>query len=745
MAAAMRRLRIAQVAPPVERVPPAAYGGTERVVHELTTQLVERGHDVTVFASGDSDVPGKLVPTVDRALRPAGIESDASGWFATTVKMVVEQGAEFDVIHSHLEWWSIPLARLAPVPVVATFHGRLDLPWADRLFRDAPDGMVAISRHQASTHPDVPWTIIHNGLTLDTAPFLDEPGDSFCFVGRVDAEKGITEAIDIALRAGRRLRIAAKVGNLARQRDYYENVFRPALKRAGHSVEYLGELKPAERDQLFAESYGTLMPGAWPEPFGLVSIESLACGTPVLARRVGALPEIIREGVDGFFGDDAAAMAFFADRLAGLDRREIRERVIERFSAARMTDRYEELYARMVEAAEASTVPGERVADAEEVAEALATDLPTEVTEPEDVELPEMSVAATATFAHATAEDEEPIAAEAIAAPLEEPLAEEPVAAEAPAEEPELAEPIAPEAIEEPELVEPAEIAEPIAAEELIPAQAAEAPEEPTEEPIAAEAVEEPAEAAEVAELIAAEEPIAAQAAEEPAEEPQLTEPIAAEAVEEPIAAEEPAEEPQLAEPIVAEAAEESERDEMPIAAFAAEAASLNGQEPTPPEPAEAEIEVVVEILGASAAPEEGPADEAIAAQALDVAPAGDAPAEEESAAVADVGEEVLVEAVVVEPVVDGSTPPDEVPPEPPAVTSLIDRTPVAVGPGLNTTQPRAIPPTPGSVEAGAEPVPKPAPKPAAKRPSKPIRGLFMRTWTGAGSKAATGRRRDRS
>jgi glycosyltransferase involved in cell wall biosynthesis len=348
---AMRRLRIAQVAPPLERVPPAAYGGTERVVDELTRQLVDRGHEVTTFASGDSEVAGRLVPTVERALRPAGIESDASGWFATTVKMVIEQAADFDVIHSHLEWWSIPLARLSPVPAVATFHGRLDLPWADRLLGDAPDGMVAISRHQASTHPSVPWTIIHNGLTLDQAPFNDQPGDAFCFVGRVDAEKGIIEAIDIALRAGRRLRIAAKVGNLARQRDYYESVSRPALQRAGRSVEYLGELQPAERDLLFSESYATLMPGAWPEPFGLVSIESLACGTPVLARRVGALPEIIREGVDGFFGDDAVAMAFFADRLGGLDRREIRERVIERFSAARMADRYEELYVRMIDGA----------------------------------------------------------------------------------------------------------------------------------------------------------------------------------------------------------------------------------------------------------------------------------------------------------------------------------------------------------------------------------------------------------
>ena len=347
MIAAPRRLRIAQVAPPLERVPPAAYGGTERIVHELTTELVRRGHDVTVFASGDSEVPTRLVPTVDQALRPAGIEGDAGGWFASTVKQVVEGAAEFDVIHSHLEWWSLPLARMSPVPVVATFHGRLDLPWADRLFQGAPQGMVAISRHQAHTHPRVPWTIIHNGLSLDRAPFGERPGEAFCFVGRVDAEKGIIEAIEIAVRTGRPLRIAAKVGNLARDRAYFEDGFLPALKRAGSLVEYLGELGPADRDRLFAESYATLMPGAWPEPFGLVSIESLACGTPVLARRVGALPEIIRDGVDGFFGDDAAAIAFYADRVGGLDRLAIRERVVERFSAARMTDRYEELYARM--------------------------------------------------------------------------------------------------------------------------------------------------------------------------------------------------------------------------------------------------------------------------------------------------------------------------------------------------------------------------------------------------------------
>lgn len=343
-----RRLRIAQVAPPFERVPPSAYGGTERIVHELTAELVRRGHDVTVFASGDSDVPGRLIPTVETAMRPAGIEIEGKPAIESTVEIVLEHAREFDVIHSHLEQYSLELVRRSPVPVVSTFHGRLDLPWTTAAFTDAGEGMVAISRHQASTHPNVPWTIIHNGLTLDRAPVVEQPGDALCFVGRVDREKGIIEAIEVAQKAGRRLRIAAKVGNKPQQQAYFNDVFTPALDAAGSDVEYLGELEPADRDRLFAESYATLMPGSWPEPFGLVCIESLACGTPVLARRVGGLPEIIREGVDGFFGDDAVAMAFYADRIPLLDRAAIRERVIDHFSASRMTDRYLELYADMI-------------------------------------------------------------------------------------------------------------------------------------------------------------------------------------------------------------------------------------------------------------------------------------------------------------------------------------------------------------------------------------------------------------
>jgi glycosyltransferase involved in cell wall biosynthesis len=343
-----RPLRIAQVAPPVERVPPSAYGGTERIVHELTKKLVEAGHDVTVFASGDSDVPCRLVPTVPGALRPAGID-DFKQSFASTIEIVRAHMSEFDIVHSHLESWSIPLAKSATVPVASTFHGRLDLPWTARAFDSPPDGLVAISRSQASAHPNLPWTIIHNGLTLDRAPFVERPSDALCFVGRVDPEKGIVEAMEVARRTGRRLRIAAKVGTVPHQVDYYENVFKPALKKAGPGIEYLGELEPAERDQLFADSAATLMPGAWPEPFGLVCIESLACGTPVLARRVGGLPEIIREGVDGFFCDDVTAFQFFLEKVSSLDRAAIRHRVIDRFSSERMAERYQELYSRMVD------------------------------------------------------------------------------------------------------------------------------------------------------------------------------------------------------------------------------------------------------------------------------------------------------------------------------------------------------------------------------------------------------------
>ena len=341
-------LRIAQVAPPSEPVPPSGYGGTERVIDELVRELVRRGHDVTLFASGDSRTAGRLVPTVPHALRPAGQDGDGVTEMIATVCRVAEEGAGFDVIHSHLEWWSVLLGRMLPVPVAATFHGRLDRQHATPVLAPLGGGLVAISRNQASVHPDLPWTVVHNGLTLDDAPCPGERSDEICFIGRLDAEKGALDALEVAQLSGRKVRIAAKIGPLSWQRQHYQEVFLPALRAAGSAAEFVGELAPQDRDRLISESHATIMPGAWPEPFGLVAIESLACGTPIVARRVGGLPEIIREGIDGYFGDDPAQLAFQLERVGDLDRTAIRASVVNRFSASRMADGYEALYRRLV-------------------------------------------------------------------------------------------------------------------------------------------------------------------------------------------------------------------------------------------------------------------------------------------------------------------------------------------------------------------------------------------------------------
>jgi glycosyltransferase involved in cell wall biosynthesis len=336
-------VRIAQVASPFEAVPPQAYGGSERVIDALVRELTARGHEITTFASGDSNVPGRLVPTVPEALRPAGSEDPGHGYLLATAMQVLEMASDFDLIHSHIEWSGLWLGRATKTPLVDTFHGRLDFPWATPLLQGSHASLVAISEHQASDQPDVEWAgVVHNGLPLEQFPWRSEPGEELCFVGRVTPEKGILDAIAVAERAGRRLRIAAKVGPTPAEQAYYEEEIRPALK-AEH-VEFLGELDDEDRGRLVAESYASLVTGVWPEPFGLVVIESLAAGTPVLGRRVGALPEIIREGEDGFFGDDVDHLAFLVDRVGELDRQAIRESVVDRFSAQRMTDGYEAIY-----------------------------------------------------------------------------------------------------------------------------------------------------------------------------------------------------------------------------------------------------------------------------------------------------------------------------------------------------------------------------------------------------------------
>jgi len=369
----VRRLRIAQVAPPLERVPPSAYGGTERIVFELVRELHRRGHQVTTFASGDSAVPGEHVVTSPRALRPAGIGDDPAPWMLATASSVLElaRAGEFDVIHSHLEQYSHLLAAGAPVPVIATFHGRIDHTALGEVFRTSRAKLVAISDHHASTRPEAAWAaVIHNGLTLDEAPTDRPRGDGLVFVGRITPEKGVIDAIDVAIRTGRPLKIAAKIGPFAGEQAYYHDVFLPALERAGREIEFVGELDQVERDELVASSYASLAPAAWPEPFGLSILESLACGTPVIARRVGALPEIIREGVDGFFGDDVQHLASLVERAGQLDPAEIRRGALERFNAERMTDRYEALmYAATGEPALGAAAPDRAASVSDEPSE----------------------------------------------------------------------------------------------------------------------------------------------------------------------------------------------------------------------------------------------------------------------------------------------------------------------------------------------------------------------------------------
>lgn len=350
VAAPVTALRIALLAPPSEPVPPPGYGGTERIIAELAEGLLRRGHHVTTFCSGDSTVGGDRVVTVPRALRPSG-KADSEPWKVATATMAIERAlrGEFDVIHGHLDLMTLLIAPACPVPVIATFHGRIDHKAIGIAMRGSAAHLVAISAHQAATRPEADWAaIIHNGLTLDGAPFERRRDDALVFAGRVAPEKGILDAIEVAKLSGRPLRLIAKIGTHANEAAYYQDVFKPALEAAGSSVEFLGELTGAERDQVVASSYATVMPSAWPEPFGLVAIESLACGTPVLTRRVGGLPEIIREGVDGFFGDDVAHLAALVDRVGELDRESIRASAIDRFSAKRMTAAYEALMLRLV-------------------------------------------------------------------------------------------------------------------------------------------------------------------------------------------------------------------------------------------------------------------------------------------------------------------------------------------------------------------------------------------------------------
>jgi len=340
-------LRIALVAPPMLPVPPPTYAGTERVVAALAEELHRRGHQVTLFAPGDSQVSCELVPTLPRSLWSADYRGDVSSFINVGLAKVWAEHERFDVIHSHVETLGFLFARYCPTPVITTLHGRLDawgIPELIAEFRDIP--LVAISDSQGRWAPDANWiATIHHGLPLEGMPFSEKPGDYLAFVGRITPEKGIADVIELARRMKLPLKMAAKVYD-DHEKVHFAEVVEPAIKEG--IVEFLGELGQLERDPLYAGARATLMLGAWPEPFGLVAIESLATGTPVIGRRAGALTETIEHGKDGFLVDDLREAELAVARVADLDRTEIRRRALERFSPRRMADEYEAAYAAVI-------------------------------------------------------------------------------------------------------------------------------------------------------------------------------------------------------------------------------------------------------------------------------------------------------------------------------------------------------------------------------------------------------------
>lgn len=345
-------LRIGLVSGPMVPIPPPAYAGTERIVGVLVEELRRRGHLLTLIGPGDSKVDIELIPTIDRALWSSGMRGDVTPYIQVTIERAWAECERFDVIHSHLDTLSFSFARHCETPVVHTLHGRLDLPGLPELFeefREIP--LVAISESQRRWWPDNNWVaMVHHGLPLDRAPFEGQVGDYLVFVGRIAPEKGIDEAIELARSCGMRLRIAAKVHE-EDEHGLFEEIVQPAIDEG--VATYEGELPPGERDRLLAGARATVMMGAWPEPFGLVAIESMATGTPVIARRAGALTEIIQHGRNGFLIDDLTEGRLAVAEVRELDRREVRRLAVERFSVERMVDGYEAVYRSLAEGGDA--------------------------------------------------------------------------------------------------------------------------------------------------------------------------------------------------------------------------------------------------------------------------------------------------------------------------------------------------------------------------------------------------------
>ncbi|HEX3758043.1 MAG TPA: glycosyltransferase family 4 protein [Kofleriaceae bacterium] len=344
------RLRIAQVAPLHESVPPRLYGGTERIVSYLTEELVAAGHDVTLFASGDSQTSARLVAGCPRALRLAHC-ADTLAPHLAMVEQVARRARDFDLVHFHIDYLHFPVSSRERYRHVTTLHGRLDLPDIVPVFARFGDlPVVSISDAQREPLPDLGWQgTVYHGFPEPLYRFEPTPGDYLAFLGRISPEKGIDQAIEIARRTGHRLRVAAKIDRA--DRDYYTRYIAAQLRQP--HVEFLGEIGERDKQELLGGALALLFPINWPEPFGMVMPEAMACGTPVIAYRGGAVPEVLDHGVSGFVCDGIDQAVEAVGRVHELSRTDCRRTFEHRFTAARMADDYAAIYRRLLQ-------PGER-------------------------------------------------------------------------------------------------------------------------------------------------------------------------------------------------------------------------------------------------------------------------------------------------------------------------------------------------------------------------------------------------
>ncbi len=340
-------MKIAQIAPLVEAVPPKLYGGTERIVSYLTEELVARGHEVTLFASGDSLTRAELVASSVRALRLDPSVMDPIPHILIMLTEVREQAHQFDILHFHIDTMHFPIFQDLAGRTVTTLHGRLDLPDLPRFYRKFPQfPVISISDDQRRPLPFANWIgTVHHGLPLELLRFTASPrGGYLAFLGRISPEKRPDRAIAIARGARLPLKIAAKVDHA--DLDYFERLIRPLL--ADPLVEFIGEIGQTEKSNFLGNARALLFPIDWPEPFGLVLIEAMACGTPIIAFPHGSVREIVEEGVTGFIVESVEEAVRAIERLESLDRSVIRRRFEQRFSAGRMARDYEEHYREVI-------------------------------------------------------------------------------------------------------------------------------------------------------------------------------------------------------------------------------------------------------------------------------------------------------------------------------------------------------------------------------------------------------------